>query len=141
MAAVAALLVLVRERAPSPVVVACAGLAGIGMPPVSGSMKAAWPRLAGPAALPAAYTLESLLQQVVFLCGPLLVTVMTAAGGPAAALICVAVLSGAGTVSFAAARARAVPGGRVPRDQPVHGAWRVPAVRVLGCATMRQSLV
>ncbi len=27
------------------------------------------------------------------------------------------------------------------RGQPVHGAWRVPAVRVLGCATMLQSLV
>ena len=140
-AAVAALLVLVRGHAAAPAVVACAGLAGIGMPPVSGSIKAAWPRLAGPAALPAAYTLESLLQQVVFLCGPLLVTVMTAAGGPSAALTCAAVLSAAGTMSFAAARARAVPSGPVRRGQPVHGAWRVPAVRVLGCATMLQSLV
>ncbi len=80
-AATAALLVLVHDRAPAAAVVACAGLAGIGVPPVSGSMKAAWPRLAGPAALPAAYTLESLLQQVVFLSGPLLVAVMTAAAG------------------------------------------------------------
>jgi MFS family permease len=141
MAATAALLVLVHDRAPAAAVVACAGLAGIGVPPVSGSMKAAWPRLAGPAALPAAYTLESLLQQVVFLSGPLLVAVMTAAAGPAAALICAAVLTAAGTVSFAAARARAVPAGRVRRGLRAHGAWRVPAVRVLGCATMLQSLV
>jgi predicted MFS family arabinose efflux permease len=140
-AATAALLVLVHDRAPAAAVVACAGLAGIGVPPVSGSMKAAWPRLAGPAALPAAYTLESLLQQVVFLSGPLLVAVMTAAAGPAAALICAAVLVAAGTVSFTVARARAVPAGRVRHGQRAHGAWRVPAVRVLGCATMLQSLV
>lgn len=52
-AAVAALLLLVRDQAPVAAVIACAGLAGIGLPPVSGSIKAAWPRLAGPADLAA----------------------------------------------------------------------------------------
>lgn len=139
-AAVAALLLLVRDRAPVAAVLACAGLAGIGLPPVSGSIKAAWPRLAGPADLPAAYALESLLQQVVFLSGPLLVAVMTAAGGPAAALACSAALVAVGTVSFAAALARAAPARRTRRGQRAHGAWRLPAVRILGCATMLQGL-
>jgi MFS family permease len=152
-AAVAAMLVLVRDRAPAAAVAACACLAGIGLPPVSGSIKAAWPELAGQDALPAAYALESLLQQLVFLSGPLLVTAATMAAGPAAALICSAVLTAAGTLTFAATAARAVP---VPRVMPTPravsargadprrrggGAWRLPAVRILACGTMLQGLV
>ena len=51
-------------------VAVCACVAGIGMPPVSGSIKAIWPQLVGQDHLPAAYTVESLLQQVIFLSGP-----------------------------------------------------------------------
>jgi MFS family permease len=44
-------------------VMAAAFVAGIGMPPISGSIKAAWPKMAPPDALAAAYVVESLLQQ------------------------------------------------------------------------------
>ena len=69
-AAVAAVLMLARKGAPAAAVAVCACVAGIGMPPVSGSIKAIWPQLVGQDHLPAAYTVESLLQQVIFLSGP-----------------------------------------------------------------------
>jgi hypothetical protein len=132
-------LVLTSDGAPAGVVAACACVAGIGLPPVSGSIKAVWPQLVGAEQLPAAYAVESLLQQVVFLSGPLLVAGLVAADGPAAALVCSAALVGAGTVSFVAAAARAA-SAHGPRGQQAHGAWRVPAVRILVCGTALQSL-
>jgi MFS family permease len=140
-AAVAALLVLARNGAPTAAMAGCACLAGIGMPPVSGSIKAVWPQLAGQDHLPAAYTVESLLQQVVFLSGPLLVAAVTAAAGPAAALACSAALVAVGTVGFVAAAATAAAARGTRPGQPVPGAWRIPSVRILVCGTMLQSLV
>jgi hypothetical protein len=138
-AAVAAVLILAHNGAPTGAMAGCACVAGIGMPPVSGSIKAVWPTLAGQGRLPAAYALESLLQQVVFLSGPLLVAALIAASGPAAALGCSAVLVGAGAVSFVAATAGVVT--RETRgNQRKHGAWSVPAVRILTFSTALQSL-
>lgn len=85
-AGVAAVLVLSRNGVPADAVAASACVAGIGMPPVSGSIKAVWPQLVGQDRLPAAYAMESLLQQVIFMSGPLLVAAFTTASGPAAAL-------------------------------------------------------
>ena len=138
-ASVGAVLVLTRDGAPAGAVAACACVAGIGMPPVSGSIKAVWPQMAGEDHLPAAYRVESLLQQVVFLSGPLLVAVLTVASGPAAALACSATLVAIGTVSFVAAAARTAPA-RGIGNQRVHGAWRVPTVQILVCSTLLQSL-
>jgi hypothetical protein len=139
-AAIGAVLVAVREGAPDGAVAAAAALAGIGMPPVSGSIKAAWPKLAGRGALAAAYVVESLLQQVVFLSGPLVVAAVTAASGPGVALACSPVLTAGGTVGFVAATAVA-PDPRARRGRRARGAWRVPVVRILACVTLVQSLV
>jgi MFS family permease len=136
-AAVAAVLILTRGHAPAPAVAGCACAAGIGMPPVSGSIKAVWPQIAGQDLLPAAYVVESLLQQVIFLAGPLLVAVLTVIDGPATALACAAVLVAGGTAGFVVA-SRSAPG--VRRDRRGHGAWRVRAVRILVCCTVLQSL-
>jgi MFS family permease len=139
LAAVAGVLVLTHNGAPAGAVAACACIAGIGMPPVSGSIKAVWPVLAGQDRLPAAYALESLLQQVVFLAGPLLVAAVVTVSGPAAALGSSAVLTAAGAVGFVAATAGTVT--RAARgNEPVHGAWNVPAVRILALSTALQSL-
>jgi MFS family permease len=90
--AVAALLALARAHGPAAALAASAAVAGIGMPPVSGSIKAVWPRLAGADRVADAYTIESLLQQVIFLAGPLLVAGLAVTSGPAAALACSAVM-------------------------------------------------
>jgi predicted MFS family arabinose efflux permease len=138
-ASVTAMLLLARDGGPTFALAACACVAGIGMPPVSGSIKAVWPQLASQDQLSAAYTVESLLQQLVFLSGPLLVAVLAPAGGPAAALACSAALVAGGTVSFVAVAARTTPGrGRRPHRGP--SAWRVPAVRTLVYCTALQSL-
>ena len=50
-----------------------------------------------------AYTVESLLQQIVFLAGPLLVALLAGVSGPAAALACSAGLVLAGNLWFTAA--------------------------------------
>jgi len=84
--------------------------------------------------------MESLLQQVVFLSGTLLVATLTAASGPAAALACSAVLAAVGTVGFVVAAATTAPARGMRRGQRAHGAWRVPTVRILVCCTMLQSL-
>jgi Major Facilitator Superfamily len=140
-AAVGAVLVLVRDGTAGGAVAAAACLAGIGMPPVSGSIKAVWPKLAGRDALAAAYAVESLLQQLVFLSGPLVVAAVTAASNPAAALACSAVMVAGGTAAFVAAAAAAAPHSRTRRVRQERGAWQVPVVRILACATMVQSLV
>jgi len=139
-AAVAAVLVLARDGAPDAAVAGCACVAGIGMPPVSGSIKAVWPQLAGRDHLPAAYTVESLLQQVVFLAGPLLVAAVTMVTSPAVALACSAALVAVGTAGFVAAAATAAPARGTRPNQRVPGAWHVPAVQIMVCTTVLQSL-
>ena len=139
-AAVAAVLALARHGTPPGALMASACLAGVGMPPVSGSIKAAWPQLVPPAALPAAYAMESLLQQVVFLAGPLLVSAIAAAADPAAAMACSAGLAVIGTVSFAAAAARAALARPGRHGQRARGALRVRAVRLLAGCTLLHGL-
>jgi MFS family permease len=139
-AAVAAVLVLARDGAPAGALAACACLAGIGMPPVSGSVKAVWPTLTGQDRLPAAYAMESLLQQLIFLSGPLLVAALTTASGPAAALACAATLVAAGTVSFVISTATLTPARGTRHSQQAPGAWRAPAIRIMVCGTFLQSL-
>lgn len=138
--AVAAVLVLARDGAPVAAVAGCACVVGIGMPPVSGSIKAVWPYLAGRDNLPAAYAVESLLQQVVFLSGPLLVAGVTMASSPAVALACSAALVAVGTVGFVVAAATAASPRETHPHQRVPGAWRLPLVRILVCGTVLQSL-
>lgn len=137
--AVAALLLLARAHGPADALAASAAVAGVGMPPVSGSIKAVWPQLAGPGRVADAYAVESLLQQLVFLAGPLLVAVLAATGGPAAALACSATMVLAGNIWFTRATAglahRAV--GR-PRSGT---AWWGREARVLVGCTLLQGLI
>jgi MFS family permease len=130
---VAAVIVLLVASAPM-TLAAAACVAGVGMPPISGSIKAVWPRLVPEELVGAAYALESLMQQAFFLTGPLLVA---AIGKPAVALAGSAVLLLTGTVGFVAA-AGSVP---VPPTTGGHGgALRIPTVRRLVGANLLQSL-
>jgi MFS family permease len=137
--AVTALLLLARTHAPTGALVGSAAVVGIGMPPVSGSIKAVWPQLAGADHVADAYTIESLLQQIVFLAGPLLVALLAGIGSPAVALACSAGMVLAGNVWFTAATARLA--------QPVAGrarsglaGWGRDVWILVGC-TLVQGLV
>jgi hypothetical protein len=134
-----ALPLLVGHRVPVGVLTGCALLAGAGFPPVSGSMKALWPRLVPGGAAGAAYAAESLIQQVLLLVAPLLTTVLLVWSGAAVALWAAAVATLLGTVAFVA-WAAPVRDGR-PAATGGGGALRVPAIRVLVASTAVQGMV
>jgi MFS family permease len=138
-AAVTALLLLARAHGPAGALAASAAVAGVGMPPVSGSIKAVWPQLAGADRVADAYTIESLLQQIVFLAGPLLVALLAGTSSPAAALACSAGMVLAGNIWFTAATARlATPGaGRAHSST----AWWNRDVRILVGCTLLQGMI
>ena len=112
-------------------------VAGLGVPPVSGAMKALLAELVPEERMPAAFAMEALLQQSFFLVGPVLATSLIALAGPAPAAVSAALLVAAGTFWFVIA-AGPVRGSR--RGRAGRGALRIPAVRVLCTTTLLQSL-
>jgi MFS family permease len=138
-AAVAALLMLAHAHGSTWALAASAAVAGVGMPPVSGSIKAIWPQVAGPGRAADAYTIESLLQQVVFLAGPLLVALLTSTSDAVAALACSAAMVLAGNIWFTAAAAR-IPRPAVDRPRSGTGS-RGQDVRILVTCTLLQGLI
>jgi predicted MFS family arabinose efflux permease len=86
------------------VTLAGATLAGLGTPPLEACLRALWPDLVAPAAVPAAYALDVALQEVIFVAGPLVTLAATAAAGPAAALVTIGLLQFGGVVVFARVR-------------------------------------
>lgn len=135
--AVSALLILAHSGAPTPWLILSAGIAGIGMPPVSGCIKAMWVDLVGRHRLSSAYALESLLQQLFFLLGPLLVAGLVVLGGPETALAGSAVLVAGGTIGFVIAAAPLITSAPDVRQR---GALRIRTVRVLLLSTLLQSM-
>ena len=136
--ALTALALLGTQLGPLPTIV-LAGMGGAAFPPVSASMKTLWPSLAGERLLFAAYAVESLIQQSLFLVGPLLVAALVAFGSYRLALIATAALALAGTLAFAASPvSRAWRGalGRHRRSLALRGA----AVRALVAITLVQSV-
>jgi hypothetical protein len=79
---------------------AFAALAGATAPPISGRTKVAWAAIAGADNLPGAYALESLLQQLSFLFGPLLTAGVVAITSPGAAVTTAAGLAAGGALGF-----------------------------------------
>lgn len=83
------------------VLAACGGAA---VPPLSACMRSQWATLfAGdPGARESAYSLESVVNELVFIVGPALATLLVAVGGtPTAGLVTAVALSAVGTIAFA----------------------------------------
>jgi MFS family permease len=78
------------------------GLAGLGLPPVSTTMRAEWGRRLPANTRTAAYSLVYLTQEVAILTGPLLIAVVVAVGSAGLALIVAASISGGAALAFAA---------------------------------------
>jgi MFS family permease len=79
-------------------------VAGSSMPSLGSMVRARWSALlAGTPALDSAFALESVVDEMIFVIGPALVTVLATALPPAGVLLCV-VLAVAGTLLFAAQR-------------------------------------
>lgn len=90
--------------APLPAIAVCAAAAGALMPPVGSALRSLWPRMFPDADLrAAAYALEASLQEIIFVVGPLVVALLTAAASPVLALAVAAAAGGIGTTLIALA--------------------------------------
>jgi MFS family permease len=98
------LLVLVlagADRAPGSVLVIVTGLSGALMPPVAPALRALLRQVfADPEVRESAYALDSVVQEIVWTTGPMVVAVVIAAFSPAAAVLLVGVLCLGGTALF-----------------------------------------
>lgn len=108
------ILVLSSDRLSGVTAAVLAAAAGLTRPPIEAALRAVWPRLVSPAQVDAAYALDSTVQELIWIAGPLLLAVLLAVGRRQLPLIACAVLSIAGTAAYAAGL-RAVPDARNTR--------------------------
>jgi len=111
-----------------------AALGGASLPPVAACLRALWSELLGRGAeLQAAFSVEAIVQELIFVVGPPLVAVLAAVFAPAAAMVGIAVLLLAGIGAFAAA-----PASRAWRPERRAADWagplRSPGIVVLAAA-------
>jgi MFS family permease len=128
--AITLLLISIMLRAPLWLMIIAAVATGSTAVSFGSFMRVRWTRMVGHETLRTAYALESMLDETIFLLGPLLVTVLVWAVAPAAGLIACGVLTTAGSIAVARHR-RSEP---VPEPASSRSAGRaigVPGVRVL----------
>ena len=133
-AALAAIVVSTEANAPTAVLVAFGFLAGFAIPPTSSVLRSMWPSLLRerPELLQAAYALDSVLIELIFILGPLVTALIATALAPPAALAVSAVSVIAGTVAFTALPpSRAFQPDRDRRPAGALGALASPGVRTL----------
>jgi MFS family permease len=130
-ASLVGLILAVRLGAPTWTYYVCAGLAGLLMPSIGSMVRARWSKIySGTATLHTAYAFESVVDEVVFLIGPVLVTFLTTEVAPSSGLSAVAVFLSVGTVALCLQRSTQ------PDPSPIRGgtglgALGVPVVRVM----------
>jgi MFS family permease len=91
-------------HAPVWILLVTGGLAGASMPSLGSMVRARWSALLrDPAALQSAFALESVVDEMIFVVGPALVTLLATSVPPAGVLVCMVVCV-AGTLLFAAQR-------------------------------------
>lgn len=125
-AGITVLTVAILNRAPLGLVMVIAAATGCTAVSVGSFMRARWPVMVQHPLLRTAYALESMLDEMIFLLGPLLVTVLDSAVHPAGLIACGA-LTTAGSIALALHR-RSEPG----RQQVAPGAARRRAIGVAG---------
>ena len=87
------------------IVFASAGLAGACIPPVSSMIRVRWTHLLrGTPSLPTALAMESVVDEFVFIVGPVLVTFLSTAGHTTAGVVTAFALATVGSLLFAAQR-------------------------------------
>jgi MFS family permease len=114
-AALGALVVFTEAGAPSAALVVCGLLGGFAVPPTSSVLRSLWPTLlrGRPDLIQAAYALDSVLIELIFILGPLVTAVIATALTPPAALVISAAAVVTGTTVFTA-----LPPSRAIRPQP-----------------------
>ena len=136
-AALVLIAVLAAADAPPVALVLAAGLAGGALPPLGATMRAQWQTLVtDPSLRESAYALESVVQEITFVVGPLIVAVIAALAGPTEALLTAGVTSAVGAVAFVTA-----PAARVWRAQPKAEHARATAIAEPGVRTIVLTLI
>src|SRR5690349_16318070 len=132
-AAGAAFLYAVRTGWPYWTLFIAAGVAGACIPPVSSMIRVRWTYLLRSTnRLPTALAMESVVDEFVFIVGPVLVTFLSTTGHATSGLVTAFTLATVGSLLFAAqVRTEPPPGGHDSRHGP--SAIRTPGLRVL-CA-------
>ena len=133
-AALGAIVATAEAGAAAAVLVACGFLAGFAIPPTSSVLRSMWPTLLPDRQdlLPAAYALDSVMIELIFVIGPLLTALIATVLSPPAALIVSAASVVAGTMTFTA-----LPPSRAMEPDPDRvragwlGALSSPGVRTL----------
>jgi MFS family permease len=99
-----ALVTSAELRAPIWVLLLTAGLAGASMPSLGSMVRSRWSALLGDSpALHSAFALESVVDEMIFVVGPAVVTLLATSFPPAGVLVCM-ILAVVGTLIFAAQR-------------------------------------
>jgi MFS family permease len=121
----------VREDWPLWTVFVSAGLTGASLPPVASMIRVRWTHLLrGTPRLPTALALESVVDEFVFIVGPVLVTFLSTTGHTTSGVVTAFTLAAVGGLLFAAQRhTEPPPAPHEHRNGP--SAMRVPGLRVL----------
>jgi MFS family permease len=127
----ASFLAAVKEDWPVWTVFLSAGVAGACIPPVSSMIRVRWTHLLrGSHRLPTALAMESVVDEFVFIVGPVLVTFLSTTGHATSGVVTAFTLATVGSLLFAAQhRTEPPPGGHESRNGP--SAMRTPGLRVL----------
>ena len=127
----ACFLAAVKEDWPLWTVFLSAGVAGACIPPVSSMIRVRWTHLLrGSHRLPTALAMESVVDEFVFIVGPVLVTFLSTTGHATSGVVTAFTLAAVGALLFAAQRrTEPPPGGHESRKGP--SAIRTPGLRVL----------
>ncbi len=127
----ACFLAAVKKDWPLWTVFVSAGVAGACIPPVSSMIRVRWTHLLrGSHRLPTALAMESVVDEFVFIVGPVLVTFLSTTGHATSGVVTAFTLATVGALLFAAQRrTEPPPGGHESRNGP--SAMRTPGLRVL----------
>ncbi|MDT0274626.1 MFS transporter [Blastococcus goldschmidtiae] len=126
-----AFLLAVRQDWPLILVFASAGLAGACLPPVSSMIRVRWTHLLrGSHRLPTALAMESVVDEMVFVLGPVLVTILSTTGHATSGLVTAFVLATVGSLLFAAQR-RTEPVPTAVENRSMSSAMRSDGLKVL----------
>lgn len=135
-AGLVALVVCTIERAPGWTLFAGAAIAGSGNAAVGAMIRARWATIhTGTERLHTAYSLESVIDEMVFIAGPILVTLLITQVNQVAGLLAVLAIAVLGLVSLAAQR-RTQPAPSAAPPSRRGSVVRLPAVQVLVLVTL-----
>lgn len=132
--ALSALIVTVDLGAPAPLPHLCAALAGASYPPIGSCVRARWSYVVkDPAVLHTAFSFEAVVDESIFMVGPVLVTVLATGVSESLALVSVIVVALAGGAWFASLRATQPPPNIARTDRarsPISWRWMAAVVTV-----------